>query len=136
MLQDLRQDIYTIGNSVSGSHGCYYNSEPQDSTFPYITYFLVTDTITRQVTNGGAYHDYIVQFSLFDRRTLENGNVISCVTLDKTTEELMSKFEAGTISVPGYRLVDKRIQFVRPSTIVDEIYWNSIIQYLLMFEKN
>ena len=139
MYQDLRQDIYTIGNAVSGSHGCYYNREPQDAVYPFINYFLVTDPITRQNTDtegGGRYHDVTVQFTLFDRRTLENGNIISAVTLEKTAEELMTKFEAGTISVPGYHCYDKRIQFVRPATIVDDLYWQIICQYLLLLERN
>ena len=135
MLTELRTKIYSIGSTVSGSQGFYYVSEPQDTNYPHTNYFLVDDVIDKQQT-GGKYDNFILQFSLFDRRQLTNGNLIAAATLEKTAEELITKFNAGDLSLTGYRLTNKAIQFIRPAVVVDSLYWQIIIQYNLEYERN
>lgn len=138
MLKELRTAIYNIGQTISGSYNAiYYEAVPSNARYPYIQYFLVDDQTEILDSNNQYEHYIIVQFSVFDKRLLDNGNLNSSVDCELTAEELATKFEASTLSITGYNQFLKRKQFIRPAKLVDdEKYWQIIVQYRLQFEKN
>lgn len=138
MLKDLKTAIYNFGATVSGSFNTiYYNDIPDTAKYPCVEYFLVDDTTEILQSDEDYEHYIILQFSLFDKRLLDNGNLNSSSDIEKVAEELMTKFDALSISITGYKLFLKRKQFIRPATLVDDKkYWQLIVQYRLQFEKN
>jgi len=136
MLVDLRTAIYTIGATISGSTGgFYYSDPPQEANTPYITYFLIDDVYNRADTQ--IREDVVsIQFSLFDRRLTSAGNKISSVALEKTAEELITKFDKVNLTIAGYTSADFKRQFTRPAEVIEGgEYWQMLIQYQLILNK-
>jgi len=136
MITALRTAIYVVGASVSGSTGgFYYADPPEDVSFPHTVYYLIDDIYSRQDTQ--IREDNIpIQFSLFDRRVLPNGNKISSVTLEKVAEELITKFDATNLTITGSTSVDLKRNYTRPAVVTDDgNYWQIIINYTLILNR-
>ena len=130
-LTALRQQLYAIGSTVSGSKGFYYDEAPDNTLYPFIVYHLIDDTNNRIAVNAHT-DNILMQFTLFDKRISTNGKRISSVTIEDVTNELITKLNAGTIAVPGYGTLYFKRTLMTPSRIIEEgNYWNMLVRYEL-----
>ena len=110
-MNELQAAIYNKFNA-STTHGCYTNvggrfylhKAPQNSSFPFIVYFPVTDM--DEVDFSDEREDFLIQFSIFS----ENNSPYEAGTI---LGNLKSFFDDCTLTVTGYN----HLRFSRTMTI-------------------
>jgi len=130
-LTTLRQQIYTIGATVSGSNGFYYEEAPEGVSFPYIVYHLV-DNLNERIAVGAHTDNFIIQFNIFDKRISTSGKKIASATIEAVALELITKLDLGSISIPNYGTLYFKRTLMTPSTIIEDgNYWMVVVRYQL-----
>lgn len=127
----LRQQIYNIGATVSGSNGFYYEEAPESVIFPYTVYHLVDD-LNEHIAINAHTDNIIIQFNLFDKRISTNGKKIASATLEAVANELITKMNSGSINLPNYGTLYFKRTLMTPSMIIEDgNYWQIVVRYEL-----
>ena len=135
-LTNLRQALYTVGTTVSGSSGFFYEEAPSTVTYPYTVYHLI-DSLHERLSVGSISESIFIQMNIFDRRVSTNGNKISSATIEAVANELMLRFDKASINVTNYGTINFKRTLTTPSTIVDDgTYWMIVIRYQFQISQS
>ncbi len=134
-MNPLFQAIYNKYNNSTG-HGAYtsiagrffHNVAPQESTFPYVVYFSVTDVDELNFTDE--IEDFIIQFNIFSENnsSLEKGQIL---------ENFKSLWDNCNLTVTDWR----HIQFQRSLVLENNDFTQAppiqgySVQYDVLIEK-
>jgi len=107
--------------------GLYLNDAPQEITFPYIVYFLISTT--PQDTFNTYSEDITIQFSIFSntRSTEEVNNIF---------ELLKTCYDYATLAVTGYSHIEMRRQESNLLREPDDAAWHYQCDYRVLIQKN
>ena len=113
----------TIYANVGGR--LYLSEAPQNTSFPYIVFYLVSDDYDFQFTED--YEDILIQFNIFDDKA-------SPSNISNYFENLKTLYDWSSPTVVGYTV----IKFVREfaQLVRDDDVWQYTVQYRILLEKD
>ena len=103
----------------------YLNEAPQNTTFPYIVYYVEGNDYDYQFVED--FEDFIIQFNIFDDKA-------SASNITDYFEKLKDLYDWSIPTVTGYtvsRFVREFAQLVR-----DDEVWQYTVQYRVLLQKN
>ncbi len=113
----------TIYNNVSGK--LYLSVAPQNSTFPYIVYYLVSNDYDFQFSED--YEDCLIQFNIFDDKA-------SASNINTYFENLKTLYDWALPVVVGYTVIKMQREFAQ--LVRDDDVWQYTVQYRILLEKD
>lgn len=111
--------IYT---SVGGR--LYLTEAPQNTSFPYIVYYLISNDYDFQFEED--YEEFIIQFNIFD-------DDASASDIGTYFENLKSLYDWSSPTVTGYSVINFTREFAQLAR--DDDVWQYTVQYRVLLEK-
>lgn len=134
-MQVLFEGIYSKFTGSTGAGTPYVllggrlhpNEAPQNSSYPYGVYSLISDVPSYVFNETGAIEEAVIQFDLYDD---DNSAVDICTAYTAMCE----LYDYCDLSVTGYTNVfmKREYSFLERG----EELWDYMIQYRVMFQKN
>ena len=101
----------------------YYSRAPQNTAYPYVVFFLLSDTYEGSDTQI-KYSDVKLQFNIFDNNN-DYGTRCNAIL-----QEIQTFYDLGkdTLIVSNFPTIDVSRDFVLPPREVEDV-WQASIQY-------
>lgn len=119
-------------SAVSGSliKKYFYGRAPQDSPYPYVVFYLISDIYFGNDT-GTKYSDVKVQFNIFD-----NNNDYGKRT-DDILGEILTYYDKAkdVLQVSGSTMINAKRDFIIPPFVGEEKNWQATVQYNLHLQN-
>lgn len=112
--------IYT---NLSGK--LYLTEAPQNTTFPYMVYYLVSNDYDYQFVED--FEVFLIQFNIFDDNA-------SASNIGTYFENLKTLYDWATPTVSGYSVVRMVREFAQLAR--DDDVWQYSVQYNVWLKKN
>ena len=134
-MNSLFQAIYNKFNATT-SHGAYtnidgrfyLNNAPQNTTFPYVVYFSVSDINDLDFTEE--HEDFLIQFNIFSQNNsaIEAGQILT---------NFKSLFDNCSLTVTGWRHLQFQRSLVMPNNDFGQVppIHGFSIEYDVLLEK-
>jgi len=106
----------------------YFTEAPQDSTFPYCVFSMVSD-VPDYYFGGEQFETYLVEFNIFD----EDNSASDIGTL---YENLKTLYDDCSITVVGYSNVIFEREHTNLFRDEENNVWQYNVQYYVMLEKS
>lgn len=130
IVEEVKKSISRSALSGSMVTKYYYNRAPQNTSYPYVTYYIISD-IYREYDTGTKYSDVIVQFNIYD-----NNN-----DYGKRTNDIMNEIvdfydlAKDKLVVSGSTVINSRRDYVLAPRATENNDWQGVIQYTLHLEN-
>lgn len=121
-------NLFTTGSPAiyTDVGGRFYLTEaPQDTTFPYIVYYLVSNDYDYQFEED--FEEFVIQFNIFDDKA-------SPSNISDYYENLKTLFDWSSPTVSNYTVITFQREFSQLAR--DDDVWQWTVQYRVLLEKN
>lgn len=129
MLDTLKNIVSLSATAIAGTvNRFYYYKVPQNKTFPYVSYYIITETYLGKDT-GNLYGDSKLQFNIYSDYS-DYGTQCNTV-LQEILNYYDTSFKPFAIT-NGLQVISVSRDFTRPAAYIqDENVWMATIQYNL-----
>lgn len=112
-------------SAVSGSYvqRYYYSYVPQNTPFPYVSYYILLDSYSGN-DSGTKYSDIKIQFNVYSDYS-DYGKQCNDIV-----KQITDYYDNGkdNLSVSGSTIINMKRDFIRPPMWVESV-WQGVIQY-------
>ena len=113
----------TIYTNLSGK--LYLTEAPQNTSFPYAIYHLVSNDYDFQFRED--FEEFLIQFTIFDDNA-------SAVNIGTYFENLKTLYDWSSPTVTGYTVISVTREIAELLRFDD--VWQYVVQYHILLEKN
>lgn len=130
MIENLKKVISKSATAYSGSVSrFYYGYVPQNKSFPYVSYYFITETYNGSDT-GTLYGDVKLQFNVYSNLNdygTECNNILQNI-VDYYDTQIVN-YSVGTVN-----MISCTRDFLRPPLFIEQV-WQGLVQYNLHMQN-